>query len=78
VGLLIGTAAFVAAVFVGAVFLAGVVGFVLIGSVLLMLRAWWLRRELYKSVKGSGDLDGEYTVIHQEEIKTTTEHKRRN
>ncbi len=59
----VGTLIFAVAVFVGAVFIAGLVGLILLGSALIMIRFWWLRRQMERYAREHGDLDAEYTVI---------------
>jgi hypothetical protein len=66
VALVIGCAAFVAAVVVGAIFLAGLVGLILIGWLVFMLRVWWLQRQFDRNAGPSSDLEGQYTVIQEE------------
>ena len=73
VGLVIGGAAFVAAVILGAVFLAALVGLVLFGWIIFMVRLWWLRRQLVKEAETHGDLEGQYTVIKEETITRVSE-----
>ena len=70
IALLIGCAAFVLSVVVGAVFLAGLLGFLVIGGTVFMLRVWWLRRQMEKMAKDTGDIEGQYTVIHEEDSST--------
>jgi hypothetical protein len=77
IGLVIGCVAFVAAVFVGAVFLAGLVGMVLIGWLVFMLRVWWLGRQLDRTARASGDLEGQYTIVQEENHTIIREDDRR-
>lgn len=75
-GMLIGVVAFVAAVLVGAVFLAGFVGLVLISAAIVMLRAWWLRRQLAQAARANEDIDGEFTVVRTERLRADDEDAR--
>lgn len=70
IALLIGCIAFIAAVLVGAVFLAGLFGMLVIGGTVIMLRVWWLRRQMDKVAEASRDLEGQYTVIREEGSQT--------
>ena len=70
IALLIGCAAFVLSVVVGAVFLAGLLGFLVIGGTVFMLRVWWLRRQMDKMATASGDIEGQYTVIREQDSST--------
>ncbi|MEJ2139833.1 MAG: hypothetical protein P8Y61_10365 [Gammaproteobacteria bacterium] len=63
----LGIVVFGAAVFVGAVFIAGLVGLILIGAVVIMIRVWWLRRQMERYAREHGDLSAEYTVIKDDE-----------
>ena len=63
--LIIGAILFGIAVFLGAIFLAGFVGLVLIGSVIFMLRIWWIKRKMERYARDNGDLDAEYTVVRE-------------
>ena len=75
-GLVIGVAAFVAAVIVGAVFLAALVGLILFGWIIFMVRLWWLRRQLAKGAAAHADLEGQYTVIKEETLTRVSEDDR--
>jgi TRAP-type C4-dicarboxylate transport system permease large subunit len=66
VAFVIGAVVLAAAVFVGAVFLAGIVGIALIVGCIVMLRVWWLKRQMQKYAEQHGDLDAEYTVVTEE------------
>ena len=70
IALLIGCAAFVLSVVVGAVFLAGLLGFLVIGGTVFMLRVWWLRRQMDNVAKATGDIEGQYTVIREQDSST--------
>ena len=70
IALFLGCLVFVAAVLVGAVFLAGLVGVLVIAGIVVTLRVWWLRRQMEKMAKSSGDIEGQYTVIREEDIRT--------
>jgi len=70
IALIIGCLVFIAAVFVGAVFLAGLIGMLVIGGIVVTLRVWWLRRKMGEMAKSSGDIEGQYTVIREEDIRT--------
>ena len=61
---------FIAAVFVGAVFLAGLIGMLVISGIVFTVRVWWLRRKMGEMAKTSGDIEGQYTVIREEDIRT--------
>lgn len=63
VALFFGVLVFGAAVFVGAVFIAGLIGLILIGSLIFMLRVWWLKRQMEKYEQTHGDLEAEYTIL---------------
>ena len=63
--LIIGIIFFGIAIFLGAIFLAGFVGLVLIGSVIFMLRIWWIKRKMVRYARDNGDLDAEYTVVRE-------------
>jgi predicted lipid-binding transport protein (Tim44 family) len=63
--LIIGAFLFAVAVFLGAIFLAGFVGLLVIGSVIFMLRIWWLKRKMERYARENSDLDAEYTVIRE-------------
>jgi len=67
IALLVGCVAFAVSVVVGAVFLAGLLGFLVIGGTVFMLRVWWLRRQMDKMAKASGDIEGQYTVIREKD-----------
>jgi len=70
VALFVGCLAFLASVLVGAVFLAGLLGMLIIGGAIFMLRVWWLRRQLASMANTTGDLEGQYTVIVEEDSRT--------
>ena len=70
IALLVGCLVFSAAVVVGAVFLAGLVGLLVIGGLVFTLRVWWIRRQMDKMAKSSGDIEGQYTVIRDEDSRT--------
>jgi predicted lipid-binding transport protein (Tim44 family) len=65
IAVIIGAVLFGIAVFLGAIFLAGFVGLLIIGSVIFMLRIWWIKRKMERYSKENGDLDAEYTVIRE-------------
>jgi len=65
VAFVVGTVVLAAAIFLGAVFIAAVVGLLLIVSLTVMVRLWWLRREAERYHKEHGDLDAEYTVMDE-------------
>jgi hypothetical protein len=70
IALLIGCVAFAVSVVVGAVFLAGLLGFLVIGGTVFMLRVWWLRRQMDKGSRAPGDIEGQYTVIREQDSGT--------
>ncbi len=53
-------------VFVGAIFIAGMLGLILLGSLVFMLRVWWVKRKMAQYQAVHGDLEGEYTVVTEE------------
>ncbi len=57
------------AVFLGAVFLAAFVGLVLIAMVVVTVRMWWIRRQMEKYAAEHGDLEAEYTVIREDDLR---------
>lgn len=61
-----GLVVLIASLFVGAVFIAALVGFALIVGAVLALRVWWIRRQMEKQMRETGDLEAEYTVITEE------------
>jgi TRAP-type C4-dicarboxylate transport system permease large subunit len=62
----VGAVVLTASVFIGAIFLAGIVGIVLIVGCIVMLRVWWLKRQMQKYAEQHGDLNAEYTVVTEE------------
>jgi hypothetical protein len=36
-----------------------------------MVRVWWLRRQMDKMAKASGDIEGQYTVIREKDSSST-------
>jgi len=69
VALVGGVIGFGVAVFLGAIFLAALVGFMIIVAGGVMARAWWLRRQALQQASETGDLDAEYTVVYEEEVR---------
>ena len=67
VAFVVGVIIFGVAVFVGAVFLAGLVGLILIAAAVIMIRVWWLRRQMERYAREHGDLSAEYTVIKDDD-----------
>jgi predicted lipid-binding transport protein (Tim44 family) len=65
IALIVGAVLFGVAVFLGAIFLAGFVGLLLIGSVIFILRIWWIKRKMERYARENSDLDAEYTVIQE-------------
>ena len=43
-------------IFVGAVFIAALVGVVLLGTIFVLARGWWLRRKMERYAREHGDL----------------------
>lgn len=70
IALLVGCIAFAVAVVVGAVFLAGLLGLLVISGAIFMLRIWWLRRQMDKVAKATGDIEGQFTVIREQDSDT--------
>lgn len=67
VAFVVGAIIFGVAVFVGAIFIAGLVGLILIAAAVIMIRVWWLRRQMDRYAREHGDLSAEYTVIKDDD-----------
>jgi hypothetical protein len=55
----------VAAMF-GLVVLVVALAFVTLGVIAVMVRLWWLRRQLQRQARRSGALEGEYLIVREE------------
>jgi thiol:disulfide interchange protein len=53
-------------IFLGAIFIAGIIGMALIGGIVIVARAWFLRRKMQAYARDHGDLEAEYTVIRED------------
>jgi len=79
IGFVIAVLVAIGAVFLGAVVLSFFIGFAIIGWIILSIRVWWLRRQMYpRSRTNHGSRPGEIVEVEYSVVKERAMNQRKD